>query len=232
MKPILKDNIGISEKVADYIKEQILKGEYKENERIPSEREMGNALEVSRNTIREAYKILEAYGYLKTEHGKGVYIASEREQIKKMTKAFFLSNNQIIDLFAVRYVLEKSNVEWAIKNSTEKNVTELQQIVQNAEKIIIEEKDSIELAEYDSKFHLYIADMTKNEVVKRIMYHLIDLLAQSRTQSMKIPNRAKKSVEEHAQILNAIKEKDIPLAKKLMEKHLSSVEREILNRQS
>src|SRR5699024_10450050 len=85
---------GISERVADYIKEQIRRGTYQSGERILAEREMAEQLGVSRNTIRESYKILEAYGYLKAEHGKGFYITSESEQIRKMTESFIVSTSQ------------------------------------------------------------------------------------------------------------------------------------------
>lgn len=49
---------------------------------------MGMELSVSRNTVREAYKILEAYGYLTAKHGTGVFVASPEQQIQKMTEAF------------------------------------------------------------------------------------------------------------------------------------------------
>lgn len=70
---------GISERVAEHIKEQIRDGVYSVGKRIPGEREMVLQLEVSRNTVREAYKTLEAYGYLKAVHGSGMFITSESE---------------------------------------------------------------------------------------------------------------------------------------------------------
>ncbi|GGB54553.1 GntR family transcriptional regulator [Lentibacillus populi] len=232
MKPSFKDKKGISEKVADYIKEQIRAGVYSVGERIPGERDMSIQLEVSRNTVREAYKILEAYGYLKAEHGRGVFIASEAEQIRKMTESFFISSSQISDLFAVRQVLEESVVEWATKNGTNENVEKLQSIVKDAQEIIASGRDPIELAEYDLQFHLYLAEMSGNDVANRIMHHLIDLLRQARTQSIRIPNRAEKSVAEHDEIVKSIKEGNTVLAKKSMKYHLESVEKSIKDRLS
>lgn len=227
IKPTFKEKKGISEKVADYLKEQITAGIYPVGERILGERDMAIQLEVSRNTVREAYKILEAYGYLRSEHGRGVYITSEFEQVRKMTESFFVSSNQISDLYAVRQVLEESVVEWATKNCTKEDIAKLESIVQSARQIIVSSKDTDQLAEYDLQFHLYLAKMSGNEVANRIMHHLIDLLAQARTQSIQIPNRAKKSVEEHEKIVNAIKLGDFVLARKLMNNHLEGVEKEI-----
>ena len=170
---------GISERVAEHIKEQIRDGVYSVGKRLPGEREMALQLEVSRNTIREAYKILEAYGYLKAVHGSGMFITSESEQIRKLTESFFISSNQIIDLFDVRKVLEKAVVEWAVKNSNQKHIQKLDTIIQQSEKIIADNKNILKLGEYDLQFHLYLAEMSGNVVAYRSMNHLIDLLTQA-----------------------------------------------------
>lgn len=227
MIPVFKDKKGISEKVADYIKEEIRNGVYLEGDRIPGERDMSIKIDVSRNTVREAYKILEAYGYLNAKHGRGFYIASEADQIKKMTEAFFISSDQISDLYAVRRLLEEKIVEWATKNGTEKQIVELETIVKESEEIITMQLGPEKLSECDLKFHLCLAEMSGNGVANRIMHHLIDLLAQSRQQSIQIPNRAEKSVKEHKEIVKAIKKKDASLAKKAIELHLDSVEQSI-----
>jgi len=230
MIPVFKNTKGISEKVADYLKEQIRTGIYSEGDRILGERDMALKLDVSRNTVREAYKILEAYGYLKAKHGRGFFIASEANQIRKMTEAFFVTSNQISDLYAVRRVLEEKIVEWATKNGTSEQIELLESIIHSAEKVIMGTMDPEKLSEYDLQFHLCLAEMSKNSVANSIMHHLIDLLAQSRTQSMQIPKRAEKSVNEHKKIVKAIKKRDVELAKKSMEYHLDSVEQSIKQR--
>src|SRR5690625_4116131 len=213
---------GISERVADYIKQQIRNEKFQVGERIPGERDMAIELEVSRNTVREAYKILEAYGFLIAKHGSGFFIASEDEQIRKMADGFILSNSQINDLYAVRRLIEEKIVEWAAINRTEEQIKKLDIIVTEATRKVAEDGDPVELAEYDSKFHLFLAEMSGNEIINRIMHHLIDLLEKARTKSIQIPNRAEKSVMEHERILQAIKEGNEYIAKSLMKEHLDS----------
>lgn len=227
MKPSFKEKKGISEKVADYIKEQIRLGVYPEGDKIPSERDMAISLDVSRNTVGEAYKILEAYGYLKAEHGRGVFIASEAEQIRKMTDAFFVSGDQINDLYAVRLVLEEAVVEWAVLNGTDEQIAALDSIVNDAIAAVKDDSNSADVANYDLRFHLCLAEMSKNEVANRIMHHLIDLLAKARTQSMQIPKRAEQSVQEHSVIVEAIKNRDVDGAKKAMRHHIESIDKSV-----
>lgn len=216
---------GISEKVTDYIKEQIQSGKYKEGERIPGEREMAIELDVSRNTVREAYKILEAYGYLIAKHGSGFFVAPESEQIRKMIDGFILSDSQINELFAVRRLLEEEIVALAAINRTEEQLQKLDKIIKDATKIASEGNDYEKLLEHDINFHLYLAEMSGNKIMNRIMHHLIDLMKKARTYSIQIPNRAKWSVSEHEKILQAIKDGDERSAKSLMKEHLDSVEK-------
>lgn len=219
---------GVSEQVADSIKKKIHDGVFTAGQRIPGERDMALELSVSRNTVREAYKILEAYGYLTAKHGTGVFVASPEQQIQKMAEAFFVSTDQIKDFFAVRKVLEESTVKWAIENSDTDDFNELEEIVKEANEAA-KKNDHDRLSDLDHKFHLTITNYSKNMVLIRIMYYLIDLLSESRTKSVQIPGRAIQSVKEHSKILEAIKKKDVTQAQKNMREHLESVERSITN---
>ena len=218
---------GISEQVADKIKKRIQDGEYKVDERIPGERDMATELSVSRNTVREAYKILEAYGYLTAKHGTGVFVSSPEHQIKKMTDAFFVSSDQIKDFFSVRRIMEEWTVRWAIENSDSDQFNELDSIIQESLKLVGDEKNSVRLAELDHKFHLTLANNSKNVVLIGIMNYLVDLLSESRMKSSQIPGRVFQSVQEHVKILESIKQKDIVLAQRYMNEHLESVEQSI-----
>ncbi|AND39501.1 MULTISPECIES: FadR/GntR family transcriptional regulator [Cytobacillus] len=215
---------GISEQVADSIKKKIHNGEYRAGEKIPGEREMGMELSVSRNTVREAYKILEAYGYLTAKHGTGVFVASPEQQIQKMTEAFFVSSDQFKDFFSVRKILEEWTVKWSIENSSPDLIQQLDQILKEANEIVSGDQDFDRLAELDHKFHMTLADHSNNVVLVRIMHFLIDLLSESRTKSINIPGRALKSVQEHERILEAIKQNNIELAQERMIDHIESVE--------
>ncbi|KML43664.1 FadR/GntR family transcriptional regulator [Cytobacillus firmus] len=215
---------GISEQVADSIKKKIQNGVYRAGEKIPGEREMGIELSVSRNTVREAYKILEAYGYLTAKHGTGVFVASPEQQIQKMTEAFFVSSDQFKDFFSVRKILEEWTVKWSIENSSLDLIQQLDQILKEANEIVSGDQDFDRLAELDHKFHMTLADHSNNVVLVRIMHFLIDLLSESRTKSINIPGRALKSVQEHERILEAIKQNNIELAQERMIDHIESVE--------
>ncbi|MGY4688768.1 FadR/GntR family transcriptional regulator [Salibacterium sp. K-3] len=218
---------GISERAADYIKQYIVEGKYKPGDKLPGEREMAGNLNVSRNTVREAYKILEAYGYITIKHGTGIFVASEEYQISKMASFFFVSTDQFKDLFAIRKILENSAVEWAVEHASADQIEDLAAVVEESKKTAREENRHENLAGLDQKFHLALAHMSGNTVLIHVMHNLIDLLQESRLQSMQIPGRGVQSVLEHESIVQAVKNRNAQEAGDCMARHLESVERSI-----
>lgn len=60
--------------IYEYLKNKIIKGEFPSGEKIPSENELKDFFQVSRNTVRRAIDILSSEGFLSSVHGKGVFV--------------------------------------------------------------------------------------------------------------------------------------------------------------
>ncbi|WP_110929473.1 GntR family transcriptional regulator [Bacillus massiliglaciei] len=71
---IKSDSRHLYLQVIDHLKQDIEKGLYQENEKLPSEFELAKKLGVSRATLREALRILEEEGYILRKHGVGTFI--------------------------------------------------------------------------------------------------------------------------------------------------------------
>lgn len=227
--PIQSDRKNFSVRVVEHIKDLILKGELKEGDKLPPERELAQIMNVSRPTIREAYKILSSLGFLNIKHGQGVFVANHRERIKNFTSTFFLESDTIFDLFEIRRLLETEAAAWAAKRGDPKIIDKLFDVVHDALEVASQEPlDYKTLLEKDEEFHLGLAESSGNTVMMRIMHDLIDLFEKSRTHSILIPGRGLQSVKEHLSILEAVKAKDDVLARSRMMEHLDSVEKTIL----
>ena len=61
----------IYEQIVDQVKEQIIRGNLKEGNALPSVRAMAKELRISALTVKKAYDALEQEGYVVTVHGKG-----------------------------------------------------------------------------------------------------------------------------------------------------------------
>ncbi len=66
--------------LVNIIKDKIENGDLKENEAIPSERELEELYNISRTTIRQAFSILMRQGYIFSEHGKGTFVSPRKLQ--------------------------------------------------------------------------------------------------------------------------------------------------------
>ena len=72
----------IYEQIVDQVKEQIIRGNLKEGNALPSVRAMAKELRISALTVNKAYDALEQEGYVVTVHGKGSYISNIGSNIK------------------------------------------------------------------------------------------------------------------------------------------------------
>lgn len=64
--------------IYNYLKEKIISQEFKAGQRIPSENELKNIFNVSRNTVRRSIEMLASEGYVTSIHGKGVFIMEKQ----------------------------------------------------------------------------------------------------------------------------------------------------------
>jgi len=218
----------ISKKVVEQLKKFMKDGTLKEGEKLPSERTMAKTLNVSRNTVREAYKILAAQGFIEIKHGLGVYVMGENTALDQMAASFFIKNDQIIELFEIRKMLETSAVRWVVENGTDEQIAELRKLVEASFISIQEVEHGSKLAQIDQEFHLFIAEISGNSILYRIMYNLIDLLEESRSFTINIPGRAIQSINDHSDIVEAIEERDAFLAEKRMFDHIDGVEKALI----
>ena len=73
--------VPIYEQIVDQIKTLIRNGELKENDNLPSVRELSRELKISALTVKKAYDNLESEGFTITVHGKGTYVAAANAEL-------------------------------------------------------------------------------------------------------------------------------------------------------
>ena len=85
-KPIYLQNV-------DMMQEYMLRGEWREEERIPSVREMGAMVGVNPNTIVRSYQLLESQDIIYNKRGLGYFVKEGAvERIKESVKREFIAN--------------------------------------------------------------------------------------------------------------------------------------------
>ena len=205
--------------VTEVIKEIIIEEGLKPGDKLSSENQLAQRLEVSRSSIREAIRILEVTGYVKAQQGKGIFV-TEREVDCNPIKRWVVDNTELLkEHFEVRLLIEPHAALKAAEKANEKDIELLQQIYDkfccnlklgNVSKAIL----------IDSEFHLMIAKITQNRTLSVLMKTMAQSLNEGWIASLNTPGRLECTVLEHQEILTAIKNHDCEKASNAMRNHL------------
>ena len=212
--------------IVDQIRELIAAGRIKPGDRLPPERELAELFDASRNSVRDAMRVLEQMGLIESRQGDGTYVRSvSAERLAEPLALMLLqSRTQMRELWEVRQVLEPSIAEFAAERITEEELDELEAILA-AQRLKVE-AGFIALEE-DTAFHYTIAEAARNTVMLRTLDTLVDLLRQSRERSLQQRDRPRYSLAGHGRILAALRRRDPAGARAEMLQHLREIEQRV-----
>lgn len=217
----------VYEEVARQIERLILK-KLKPGDKLPSERELAEALDVSRSSIRDAIRGLELMGLVEPRQGAGTIVREVSTDSLVNPFASILKQKQALvgELLDFRKMLEPPLAARAATHASPDEISEMEEILQRQEKRLARGETTI--AE-DAEFHYSVALASGNSVVLKVLDTLMDLLRDSRERSLQVEGRPQKSLAGHRRILAAIKRHDAEAAKAAMRRHIEDVEEIVLH---
>jgi len=221
--------VRLYESVIEQIMELIKNNELKPGDKLSPERELAEKLSISRGSLREAFRVLESRGFIKSKPGGGRYIREIRKNGHNDTENIILSleKSSILELLEAREILEVKIVELAAQRATVEDIKSIEEALNkmNKEDGLRDDKKT----ESDTEFHLAIASASHNFVFVNIIKLHLDLLRNTREKTQQIPGRREERWREHQTILQAIKEHDGKKAREAMLKHLRNVREVLVN---
>ncbi|WP_245835749.1 FadR/GntR family transcriptional regulator [Virgibacillus ndiopensis] len=130
-------------------------------DKLPSERELSEKLQAGRSSIREALRAIELLGLIETRHGEGTFLSTYRSyQTVDLLASFILQENKTKnDIILVKRIIEKEAAKIAFSSLTEKEIAELDEIVQN---------QTAETAQIHRTFFNCLVKKTDNLLLARI----------------------------------------------------------------
>lgn len=154
-------------RVIEKVKKMILSGELKPGEKLPPEREFAEELEVSRNSVREAIRIMDMMGIVSSQQGSGNYVTCEFQKSITETMAMMFAMDQVNDkqISQVRYSLEVLAFTLALDRVREEDLAKMEECVEKLDK----NGDSKNNATLDKIIHYTLARASGNQL-------LIDIL--------------------------------------------------------
>jgi GntR family transcriptional repressor for pyruvate dehydrogenase complex len=214
---------GLAGRIVVQVERLIRQQRLQPGDRLPAERDMALLLRVSRPSLREAVRILEARGRLVARHGRGVYVQdarSERE-LRHSLAATEMTNNE---LFAMREVLEVPAAAWAAEQITEPQLAQLRAVLDGMAAIIgsAGEIDFDRLAGLDVQFHLGIAVAAGNRFLRQTSGVLHEMLLSGMETTLTIPGRPARSRRDHERIYAALLAHQPSAARSAVRAHIRS----------
>lgn len=212
--------------VARQLQSRIL-NKLKPGDMLPSERELVQWFGVSRGSIRDAIRSLEAIGLLEPRQGIGTIVReiSAESVVTPVASAILQKRKVVTDLLDVRQIIEPALARRAAIHVTADQLAEMKSIlIRQAEKVRLGEPAT----EEDSQFHYSIAVAAANDTVLKLLNVLMDLLRETRERSLQVKGRAQSSLSGHERILAALERGDAHAAEAAMYRHLSEIEEIVL----
>lgn len=173
-------------------------------DQLPSERELAATLRVSRPSVREAVRSLQAEGRLVVRHGRGVFV-SEPTSRQRLRAAMAELDHDLGELFAMREVLEVPAARWAAERRDETALAAVQHAFESLEQALGREPlDYDELRRLDAAFHLRIVQAADNRLLEQSQAVLTELLFKGMRTTLEVPGRIEQSRSDHETILAAL----------------------------
>ena len=218
----------VYEEVAKQIERLILE-KLQPGDKLPSERELAEMLQVSRSSIRDAIRSLELTGLVEPRQGAGTIVRelSAQSLVNPFANALKRRQELVSELLDFRKMLEPPLAARAATHASPDEVAEMEEILQRQEAKLSHDEASI--AE-DAEFHYSIALASDNSVVLKVLDVLMDLLRETRERSLQLEGRPQKSLAGHRRILAAIKRHDAEAAKDAMRRHIEDIEEIVLEK--
>ena len=219
IKPIRRTSI--SDQVSMQIKQLILDKDWKPGERIPSETELAELFGVSRVSVREALLKLNAIGLLESRFSGGNYVREVGADfyLNAIIPAAYVSSNSLLELLEFRQVMEAKQAGLAARKAKPEDVARLEEI----HKDMVKNAGNLEaFSEADLRFHIELARITQNSLLVACMELIRDVLGEN-MQKLVAQRGYESGINDHRQILAAIRENDERRAIQVMDDHVADI---------
>lgn len=215
---------GIVNKLLALLKERKLQP----GDRLPSERDLAEQLQVSRPSLREALRALSIMHVVEIRQGSGTYISSlePKRLVEHLDFVFALADSTYLSLFEARKVIEVGICGLAAQRITDEEITRLESCL---EKSLLGLTDAELYFQADVELHEIITEAAASPILSRIMASISHLSLASRQRTAVLPGIAYQVIEDHRAIIQALRLRDSEAARQAMYQHLLHIEQRLLN---
>ncbi len=215
----------IADEVTHAIENIIIENSLSPGDKLPSQAELSEQLQVGTRSIREAIRTLESRGMVETVQGKGVFVKENNIDyfMETLMGSFVFhfpeQKDLMVDLTNTRRIIESQSIYDVALNPPKGFISLFSRIVEELdEKAAQKNIDAYNLL--DMELHRSIIDATNNKILISLYKYLTDLLIRSFNKTGQVRGSLETSIRDHHQMLQAITARDGQMAKEIMESHI------------
>ncbi|HEY4427993.1 MAG TPA: GntR family transcriptional regulator [Solirubrobacteraceae bacterium] len=228
----LRGNVKLSDRIINEFEERIVSGALAPGERLPTESELCELLDVSRSVVRDAMRTLAARGLLEVRQGRGMIVTppDDNAYSEALTLLLARSDLRMSDIFDARAVLETQIGLLAVAASDTSDVEALDGHLTSL-KEAIEEKDWLRASDSHVAFHAALLHALHLPALDKLLEPMQQLIVPSAAPPLSVDDLW--DVDAHVPIVEALRARDLDAMKSALERHYArsraSAEEEWLN---
>ena len=173
------NRLDATEEVFNQLKQAILRGDLRKEDKLPSERELAKLFNVSRGVVREAIRGLKSTGFVEIKQGPlgGAFVRDNSGSLLESgLSALFHSNKLTIsEVGQVRQFIEPQIARMATLNLNDEYREQLENALYQEKQTFASTDDYIQKM---TAIHLILAEMCGNEILKTMLIALTTLTHQ------------------------------------------------------
>ena len=220
-------------RVADKIKQWVVERDLKQGDKLPNEAEMIKLFSVSKGTVREAMRILEAQGLIVTRTGPGGgsfidKVSAERAR-SLLANYFYFQNLSISDIYQMRKTLEPELAASLAGNLTRVQLDELQFLAERHTEPADNPEEEKEQHITSLAFHALLSEYADNRLLGFVIGFmsriLTDLTVYRRLYEPPSAELWQRGREHQLELVQALRDGDSVAARKIMASHMQGAEK-------
>jgi GntR family transcriptional repressor for pyruvate dehydrogenase complex len=224
LKPV--ERISTASVVATQLLDELAKEQFVSGTRLPSEREMADALGVGRSTLREAMAALDLLGIIEVRPGSGWHLKADSSSTlpQALKWGLMLGRPDVQDLVEVCGHLELLAASLAAERATDEDVARLKA---HLDRMRASSATVEEFVAEDVAFHIETATIARNSVLESLLVSIRSLLVVWFDRTLRVERAMQETVKEHEAVFQAVQERSSADARRRMKTHIDEADKRL-----
>lgn len=198
--------------IIDSIKNLLITKQVRPGDKLPSENELAESLQISRGSVREAMKILSSFGIVRIKRGDGTYVSENLtgSLIDPLLFQFILTDFDKTKLLELRELMEIGMMKIVVEKASDASIRKIREVHDKMSAAVESGRSSSrELAQLDRDFHAAIVAATDNPLIQKIYGFVMEMFLPSLETSVIRGDHGRFSVELHKNIIDALETRNL-----------------------